>query len=183
MLGALAPLQAHEPRLVIVSDPATGKAFTLDERRRTATQSLVGRLKGKPVTRAVRSNGQDATKLTIVQEGATQIATTRLGTRQLEGVSADGTRTTLTIPTGGVGNLQPIEIVTERWFSSDLQMEVMISRRDPRSGDTVYRLTNIVRAEPAPDLFEVPAGYTVVMPSKKAIAGTSGKGVARKVPD
>jgi hypothetical protein len=41
-------------------------------------------------------------------------------------------------------------------------MAVLITRRDPRSGDTVYRLTNIVRAEPPPDLFTVPPDYRVV---------------------
>jgi hypothetical protein len=41
-------------------------------------------------------------------------------------------------------------------------MAVLITRRDPRSGDTVYRLTNIVRAEPPPDLFSVPSDYRVV---------------------
>ena len=41
-------------------------------------------------------------------------------------------------------------------------MAVLITRRDPRSGDTVYRLTNIVRAEPPPDLFTVPSDYRIV---------------------
>ena len=85
-----------------------------------------------------------------------------LGTRQIEGVAAEGTRTTVTIPAGQIGNLNPINMVTERWFSKDLQMAVLITRRDPRSGETVYRLTNIVRAEPPPDLFSVPSDYRVV---------------------
>ena len=69
---------------------------------------------------------------------------------------------TTTIPAGQIGNLNPINLVTERWFSKDLQMAVLITRRDPRSGDTVYRLTNIVRTEPPPDLFTVPSDYRVV---------------------
>ena len=85
-----------------------------------------------------------------------------LGTRQIEGVSAEGTRSTTTIPAGQVGNLNPIHLVTERWFSKQLQMAVLITRRDPRSGETVYRLTSIVRAEPPPDLFSVPSDYRVV---------------------
>ena len=90
-----------------------------------------------------------------------------LGTRQIEGVTAEGTRSTTTIPAGQIGNLNPIQLVTERWFSKDLQMAVLITRRDPRSGETVYRLTNIVRAEPPPDLFTVPSDYRVVELSKK----------------
>jgi hypothetical protein len=41
-------------------------------------------------------------------------------------------------------------------------MAVLITRRDPRSGETVYRLTSIVRAEPPPDLFTVPSDYRIV---------------------
>ena len=55
----------------------------------------------------------------------------------------------------------PIDVVTERWYSRELQMAVLISRKDPRSGDSIYRLRNIVQAEPPPDLFTVPADYQV----------------------
>ena len=82
-----------------------------------------------------------------------------LGVRSIEGVKAEGTRTTSTIPAGAIGNLMPIEVVSERWFSPELQMAVLVTRRDPRAGETVYRLINIVRAEPADALFQVPADY------------------------
>ena len=81
--------------------------------------------------------------------------------KSIEGVTAEGTRTTSTIPTGAIGNVLPIEVVTERWYSRELQMPVLISRRDPRSGDSVYRLRNIVKTEPPPDLFLVPPDYQV----------------------
>jgi hypothetical protein len=38
---------------------------------------------------------------------------------------------------------------------------LMTRHRDPRSGETTYRLTNLSRSEPDRSLFEVPAGYTV----------------------
>jgi hypothetical protein len=76
-------------------------------------------------------------------------------------VRAQGTRTTTTIPTGAIGNVRPIEIVSERWFSAELQMPVLITARDPRNGETTYRLTNIVRGEQQDGLFTVPAGYDV----------------------
>ena len=63
-----------------------------------------------------------------------------------------------------IGNVAPIDVVSERWFSKELQTAVMITRNDPRSGETVYRLTNIVRAEPPPDLFTVPSDYRIVSP-------------------
>lgn len=90
---------------------------------------------------------------------ASKVTTESLGTRSIEGVTAEGTRTTSTIPAGAIGNVMPIEVVSERWYSRELQMSVLISRKDPRSGDSVYRLRNIVRAEPPADLFIVPADY------------------------
>jgi hypothetical protein len=84
-----------------------------------------------------------------------------LGRQLVEGVQADGTRVTITIPAGEIGNERPIQIVRENWYSPELQMVVMSRHTDPRSGETTYRLTNINRAEPAKSLFEVPPGFTV----------------------
>jgi hypothetical protein len=92
------------------------------------------------------------------------VRTEKLEPKDVEGVVAEGTRTTITIPAGAVGNQLPIEIVSERWYSRELQVVVMTRRSDPRFGETVYRLTGIVRAEPSPDLFQVPPDYTVEEP-------------------
>ncbi len=85
----------------------------------------------------------------------------QLGKQTIEGVEAEGQRTTMTIPAGAIGNERAIEIVSERWFSTELQTVVMTRHSDPRFGETVYRLTNISRAEPARALFEVPSEYTL----------------------
>ena len=84
-----------------------------------------------------------------------------LGKQMIEGVEAEGTRTTVTIPAGEIGNERPIEIVSERWYSPELQLVVMTRHSDPRSGEMTYKLTNINRTEPARSLFEVPPDYTI----------------------
>lgn len=84
-----------------------------------------------------------------------------LGRQTIEGVEAEGTRVTFTIPVGEIGNERPIQIVSEQWYSAELGVLVMSRHSDPRSGETTYRLTNIDRTEPAKHLFEVPPGYTV----------------------
>ncbi|HEX8351437.1 MAG TPA: hypothetical protein VF611_00830 [Pyrinomonadaceae bacterium] len=91
------------------------------------------------------------------REGKTE----KLEPRAFDGVMAEGTRTTVTIPAGEIGNEQPIQIVDERWYSPELQVVVMTRHSDPRSGETTYRLTNISRAEPAAALFQVPSDYAV----------------------
>jgi len=84
-----------------------------------------------------------------------------LGAQTIEGVEATGTRNTMTIPAGEIGNEKPIDVVTERWYSKELQTTVMSRRSDPRSGETIFRLTNINRNEPAGSLFEVPSDYKI----------------------
>jgi hypothetical protein len=84
-----------------------------------------------------------------------------LGKQTIEGVAAEGTRSTATIAAGAIGNEMPISSVTERWYSAELQTVVMSKRSDPRFGETVYKLTNIQRGEQPATLFEVPPDYTV----------------------
>jgi hypothetical protein len=88
--------------------------------------------------------------------------TEELGSRNIEGVEAEGTRTTTTIPADAIGNERPIEIVYERWHSKELGLIVMSKHSDPRFGEQTYRLTNIVRTEPDPSLFTLPTGYKVL---------------------
>ena len=99
--------------------------------------------------------------LVLPDAAADKGSTELLGTRDFDGVRADGKRTTRTIPAGAIGNEKPIAIVSERWYSPDLDVVVMNRNADPRSGETVYRLTNIKRGEPSADLFKVPADYKV----------------------
>ena len=87
--------------------------------------------------------------------------TESLGKRVIEGIEAEGTRTTITLPAGQVGNEQPIQTVSESWFSPELQIVVMSKNSDPRMGETVYRLTGIGRAEQPRSLFEIPADYKI----------------------
>ena len=84
-----------------------------------------------------------------------------LGVQTYEGVQAEVTRFTITIPAGREGNDQPFDIVSERWYSPELQVLVMGKRSDPRTGDIIYKLTNISRSEPARSLFEAPADFIV----------------------
>ena len=124
---------------------------------------------GQPLTRETTSH------ITMLERGITTVgpvswvshAATQpptkedLGQQTIEGVVTKGTRSTTVIPAGAIGNEQPITIVAEEWFSPELKVLVMTKHVDPRAGETTYRLTNIVRAEPDPSLFEKPASYTV----------------------
>ena len=80
-----------------------------------------------------------------------------LGYQSVNGVTAKGVRNTNTIEAGKIGNDRPITVVSERWFSSDLDMLVRSTNKDPRFGETSYELTNILQVAPDPALFQIPA--------------------------
>jgi hypothetical protein len=81
--------------------------------------------------------------------------------RTIEGVRVEGRRMTKTIAAGAIGNEWPITLVSEEWTSPDLQVLVLTDRKDPRAGDSSYKLQRIVRGEPSATLFQVPSDYEV----------------------
>ena len=167
------------PQGVQISDPASGVSYVLDIENRRAVKLSVPR-SGLGVAAAPASAGSDVFEIALPPppsgtrgavfyraerfESLSSPVVERLGRQSIEGVQVEGTRSTITIPAGEIGNEQPMRIVSERWFSPDLKVLVLSRQSDPRFGETTYRLTNIVRAEPAPELFEVPSDFTVVEP-------------------
>lgn len=99
---------------------------------------------------------------------ATKAASRDLGTRDFEGVKAEGKQRSYEIPAGEVGNRNPIVVSDETWYAPDLQVTVYSKHSDPRSGDYVYRLEGIKRGEPDASLFVVPSDYQVREPGKRA---------------
>ena len=82
-----------------------------------------------------------------------------LGTRDFDGVRAEGKQRSYTIPAGEIGNKNPITVTSETWYSPELQVTVYSKQSDPRSGDSIYRLANVKRTEQPLSLFSVPADY------------------------
>jgi hypothetical protein len=91
----------------------------------------------------------------------TMAPSTPLEHKMIDGLPVEGRKTTTVIPAGQIGNEQPITITSEEWRSVDLNVLVQTRHSDPRTGESSYRLTNIIRAEPDPSLFMVPTDYTV----------------------
>jgi hypothetical protein len=138
------------PHVTFINDPVANVRYLLDADKKVARKMTPpSAVTGRPGTRGAGKSEN--------------VTTQSLGTQTIEGVQAEGTRTTRTIPVGAIGNDQPIQIVTERWFSPDLQTFVMVKHSDPRSGETTYQLTGINRSAPDASLFEVPPDYTVTV--------------------
>jgi hypothetical protein len=141
------------PHAVFINDPVAGTSYILHPDSKTADQV--------PFRAMKRIGGAVRNELRGSKRFQNETTTTDLGTQTINGVTAQGTRITRTIPAGQIGNEKPIVIVTERWYSPDLQMYVLTKTTDPLMGNTVFQLTNIERAEPEPSLFQVPSDYTV----------------------
>ena len=157
-LGPIGPIPAGASpmQLVFINDPVSGVNYVLHADTKTAD-------KLPPPGAPPHIPGGFATPGTFIYKTTGQEPQSEsLGTKVVEGVSAEGTRVTFTIPAGEIGNERPIETVTERWYSPQLQATVLTTTNDPRMGQTAYRLTNISLDEPAHSLFEVPADYQVV---------------------
>lgn len=153
---------ASLPQVVFINDPVAGVNYALNPGNKTANKST------SPAGRG-RGNGP-APQQAMPHAGGRpgwgnhpnqNVKTESLGTQVIEGVTAQGTRTTLVVPAGQMGNEQPLTIVSERWYSPDLQTVVLSKRSDPRTGDTVMRMTNVSRAEPSPTQFQVPSDFQV----------------------
>jgi hypothetical protein len=89
-------------------------------------------------------------------------ATESLGTQEIEGLTVEGRRTTVTVAIGAQGNDKPLVFVNETWFSPQLRVAVFSKDTDPRSGENTTKLTKINLSEPDAALFEIPPGYTIV---------------------
>jgi hypothetical protein len=115
----------------------------------------------------VRPNMQAATRplspaLTDIQAQRPQFSHESLGSQTIEGVLAEGSRTTVTYAIGAVGNDRPITTVSETWTSPELKTVLLSKNSDPRNGDSTTRLTNISRLEPDASLFQIPSDYEIV---------------------
>jgi hypothetical protein len=156
-LTAVGPVVPRgDTRMVTISDPVTRVHYSLDSGRKVATRSRPPQ-SGTANARGAIEKGPGAP----AQAAPLDARTEPLGEKEYEGIRVNGTRTIATIPAGAVGNLHPIDVVSERWYSDELRVVVFSRRVDPRYGETIYSLRNVMRVEPDASLFQVPVDYTV----------------------
>ena len=136
-------------RIVTITDPAARELFRLDEARKIAWRLRL------PSPRVEKPGGSRPAP------PPQSLRTEQLEPTQFDGVTAEGTRARLVLPAGAIGNTRPIEEVSERWYAPDLQIVVSTRRVDPRFGDVKFRLENIRRTDPPPELFEIPPDFNI----------------------
>jgi hypothetical protein len=153
-IGALAA-SAASPKAIFIHDPVAGSSYVLDPASKTGH---VSQPRNFTLNSDATSASEPSTRAAHARSNA-QVKTEELGTQTMDGLTVQGKRITRTIPAGQIGNEHQLQVVTEVWYSQDLQTTVMSTTTDPRTGVSTYKLTNISRAEPDASLFQVPADY------------------------
>ncbi len=144
--------------IITINDPVTGNRYMLDPTNKTARQ-----MPAPPRGRDRGPKGPDGPAADAARSALSKnVQRDELGTKAVDGYQATGERVTRTIPAGEIGNEKPINVVTERWFSSDLQLPVLIVHTDPMMGTATTKVTSVTRGEPDASLFQVPSDYKVV---------------------
>ena len=160
--GALSASTPGRPT-VMIHDPVAQAAYILNPSKKTAQKMTFTPHQRRGTSAAGSQDGTASAEAVAPHErfGGGSVKTESLGTQIIDGIQVEGTRHTLTIPAGTMGNDQAIQSVTERWYSPDLQVVVKSVRTDPRFGQTVYQLSNIRRGDQPSSLFEVPSDFAI----------------------
>lgn len=85
-----------------------------------------------------------------------------LGTGSVGGVTTVGYRDSVTFNPGVYGNDQPMTTTREFWYSAKLGIDLVSILDSPQAGKQVFTVSEISAAEPDPQVFSIPDGYTVV---------------------
>jgi hypothetical protein len=149
---------AHKtPMLSLAAQAGAATVSTSDASARLSLQTFATGYDGGKGP--VQMNARAAQPAKQLAPGA--LDTRQLGSQVITGFTADGARTTLTIPAGQAGNQNPLVIVSERWYSQELEATVLAKLSDPRFGASSYQLSSVQQIEPPAALFQIPSGYTI----------------------
>lgn len=154
-----------DPKLVTVYiyDAVTKADLTLFPWRQLAMryedkprpQPMRGR---RPATIAIEPD-----YLGLGQKAEPQIETQRndLGVEIIEGMQLRHGRETSRYPAGFAGHKEAYTVITDYWYSQELQSFVLVKQVDPFNGVQTLTLRNIRRENPDHSLFTIPKGYNV----------------------
>jgi hypothetical protein len=122
-----------------------------------------------PITPGLRAttpapSGSPGNAATVAASGVSRPDFQRetLTPQYINGVYAEGTRTTRTVRLEEDNGGRLIKVTNELWISPDLKIIVRHILDDPRSGISTTDVTDVVRGDPDPALFQAPEGYAVV---------------------
>jgi hypothetical protein len=144
------PVGPHE--MILLYDPVKGVNYIVDAEHEVTRQFNLPAKAGSVQRDFLQS---------VPNRMSPELQTENLGSRTIEGLQCIGTKRTLHIPPGEIGNQAPIVAITETWYSAEIEGVVDSISSDPRYGTTHYKLQRVKRDEPSPELFVPPPQYKV----------------------
>jgi hypothetical protein len=190
---------ADDQKVIFIEDPVAGVHYVLNSKEKTARKMplpkwdgvgpmpapipIAGNRVSAGVVRGGVMAGVAAAPNVVTAYSRTSAmqapVTEDLGIQNIEGVAAKGTKSTITIAAGEIGNERALVTTTENWFSDELKISVLSKRTDPRFGDSSTKATSIRRGDQPLYLFEVPSDYKLLeMPPPRFELKSDGKGPA-----
>ncbi len=174
----------REPPLIrtYVSDPQTALRTVCSPAQRTCWTA-----KFHPQLRVSKA------PVGLSKDGKSSLVSESLGSSTIDDLEVQGTRETRTFNAGAFGNDRPVAVTKEFWYSPRLQINLVVTRNDPRNGDQKIQVTDLSLSEPDPARFAPPQGYKMmdtlpaksegVSPSRNALsrAGSRESGHYRKL--
>lgn len=146
--------------MIVLVDPVSGNRYMLNPENKTARQMPIRHRDLNGHGPGGSGPGESAAPAGKFGEPG-EVKNEQLGMKTINGLQAEGTRVTRTIPAGQIGNDKAIEVITERWVSVELQVPLLVTHSDPMMGEVTSTLTNITRSEPDAALFVVPSDYKI----------------------
>jgi hypothetical protein len=196
LLGAVP--QKSVTKLVTITDPVVGLRYVLNTDEKIAHKMPIstfsistfrggtgtgqvgyvtkGKVTGGNVAYATQSGGSNVMFYKKIGQDSIEATpvTENLGDQDISGIHATGTRMTTTIPSGSMGNEQPILVTSETWYSPELKATVMTKHDEPWVGELKTQFTNVNTAEPDRSMFTIPSDYKIVNESGPPIRGRQG---------
>ena len=158
----------------VIYDPVAGYTYDLTFARKSYTKNPIHANSTITIAAAAHRSSTSSSSTSSSSTGSTNgvyhsVARTGSGSngvteslpdQMMDGINVKGSKVTITIPQGSIGNDRDLKVVNERYFSDDLKLLVKTVNTDPRFGVSTYELQNIVQGEPPAALFQVPGDYS-----------------------
>jgi len=147
-------------------DPLTGENYMLNVQNKQAT--AFPSAGPEPVIQAPVSAPPVRWQLSVAYStfgfggfgGLAESGNTKsLGEKSIGGIRAVGTRTEYVVAKNTIGNVKPIKLIADQWFSPELGVILSSTQTSSAGFENIYKLEQINQTEPDAELFTVPADF------------------------
>jgi hypothetical protein len=159
-----------EPVQITINDPVSGDRIELRSKSKTAVVFRGAGLPARPPLGTQPAISVMFARHLYAADDAGWSKPVSLGEKSFDGLRATGQRRQYTIPVGALGNEKPILLTVEQWFVPELSLIVARSGKASLGGEFGTQVENIVRGEPDPALFLIPADYSRIEAGRRQAA-------------